>query len=394
MVSRKGDTVTVSSPESEPKTIGQVVDAAIASVPDDQDCSVEIKVKAGTPEGENIVLNTCPETLRRLADDDDAPPNVNWTPFECREMADAFLTVQRRKKIMEAAAEAAKIAKKAYDTAVDIWFEKTAVSVNGQPEVDESGQRRMFASPPSTHPIAPPADDGVLARVGKAPATDDEIRHVISQCCEAKVWSDDLSRVGLSPAACVALDRANIRKPGDLLLHAARRGTRWWRDMGVQESEARNLMHRALGCLINMNDDVLPTARAMVGAHVGDQIDALDDDNAWPRLLGLLLDDRGLVDRVPAQSRERYERAAGHLTNAGVSDVGTAAVLLRLEPQWWFTRFPGIENDALDIEVFASALPLAVQDWARSTLLEQEPGDAPEEEPADDADADETDSED
>lgn len=329
--------------------------------------SSEIEPK--TPAGEPVVLNTCTETLREP--DPDAPVNINWTELERRDMADAFTTVERRRGIMEQTAEAARIAKKAYDSAVDIWFEKSKAVMHGQPEIDpKTGQRNMFPAVPATADAA--ANNGVLARIGGAPATDDEIRHVISQFCEGTVWSKDLSRAGLTSGCSVVLDRANIRKPGELLLLAARRGVRWWKDLGLAESEARTVMHRALACVVTFNDDCLPAVRALLGSHLSDQINATGEGEgeiAWQSLMAVTLDDKALVQTVPTQSRERFERAAGHLTNAGIADIGTASMLLHHEPQWWFTRFPGIESEALDIEIFASALPLAMQEWARLNLL-------------------------
>lgn len=325
-----------------------------------------------SPAGEPVVLNTCGEQLREDADQEDEAVNLDWTLAERTRIADAFRTVERRRKIMESTAEAAKIAKKAFDTAVEQWHDITQVIVHGQPEVDETGQRNMFPSPAGTaRTVGEWVEGGKGLKTGGAVGvTDDQIRHAISNICEATVWQNDLSRAGVSAKVAAALDRANIRKPGDLMLNAARLGVRWWKEMGLEESEARTLMHRCLSCVLNVNDDVMPSVAKMLGAKLTERIDTLHaSDTAWSELIGVLLDDKALAALVPEQSRERFERAAGHLINGGIADIGSAAVLLVGEPQWWFTRFPGIEAEALDIEVFASALPLAAQEHARATLL-------------------------
>lgn len=344
-----------------------------------------------SPAGEPVVLNTCGEQLREDPDQDEAV-NLDWTLAERTRIADAFRTVERRRKIMESTAEAAKIAKKAFDTAVEQWHDITQVIVHGQPEVDETGQRNMFPSPAGTaRTVGEWVEGGKGLKTGGAVGvTDDQIRHAISNICEATVWQNDLSRAGVSAKVAAALDRANIRKPGDLMLNAARLGVRWWKEMGLEESEARTLMHRCLSCVLNVNDDVMPSVAKMLGAKLTERIDTLHaSDTAWSELIGVLLDDKALAALVPEQSRERFERAAGHLINGGIADIGSAAVLLVGEPQWWFTRFPGIENEALDIEVFASALPLAAQEHARAVLLgegrDDESGDDAGDEPEEDA---------
>ena len=338
------------------------------------------RIGPSDPKASGTVLNTC-ATIPAAPGEPEIPTTLDWTDAEKQKVVDARETIRRRQEVVDDYQGKLKEARASLENAHEDFFALFDRVAHATPIVDpKTGQRNLFASPAA----APGTAGGAAASAGKAPNAaldDDDIREAIQAASDASVFKADLAiRQNLPERTWAILTTAGVKSSGDLLALAARRGVYWWRDLGLDEKEARQLTGLALRHLESDPEVCADALIGVVGDKYADPIRGDADGELANEVNDLGLLDARVLEELPEHSRKVYEPAAALIQECRVVDIGTLAVWLRHAERFWWTAFPGL--GAVAIEVLQETVAHA----ARAILdrLIGAPAEHAPEEPADD----------